>query len=142
MIPGITAWLAAVPAARTQAASTFSNVLRQLFGAFATAIFETILTSREKIHYAGLAMFTQWDTPGVSRMVTQAQQVALAHGGSLGAAKAAVVLQLAGQVQKAATVQAFDDCFYITAVACLLAILPTLLIKKGAAVERSEPIEA
>src|SRR5262249_40238962 len=113
-----------------------------LFGAFATAIFETILTSREKLHYAGLAMLTQWDSPGVSHLVAQAQQNALAYGASLGAAKAAVVLQLAGQVQKAAAIQAFDDCFFVTAMACLVAILPTLLIKRGASVEASGPVEA
>src|SRR4051812_45222082 len=97
MIPGSTAWLASVPTQQTQAASTFSNVMRNLFGAFATAIFQTILTSREKFHFAELAMFTQWGSPGVSKMLAQAQQAALAHGGSLAAAKASVVVQLYAQ---------------------------------------------
>ncbi len=141
MIPGMTAWLAAAPQAQTQAASTFSNVLRNLFGAFATAIFQTILTSRLKFHYAELAMFTRWDSLGVSQMLTQAQASALAHGGSLGAAKAGVVLQLYSQIQKAAAVQGFDDCFFVAAMACFFAILPTLLIKKAAASEHGEPVE-
>jgi EmrB/QacA subfamily drug resistance transporter len=141
MIPASTAWLASVPSAQTQAASTFSNVMRNLFGAFATAIFQTILTSREKFHFAGLAMFTQWGSLSVSQMLAQAQQAALAHGSSLAAAKASVTLTLFSQVQKAATVQAFDDCFYIAAVACFAAILPTLLIQKGAASGHAEPVE-
>jgi EmrB/QacA subfamily drug resistance transporter len=142
MIPASTAWLASVPGERTQAASTFSNVMRNLFGAFATAIFQTILTSREKFHFAGLAMFSQWSSPEVSRMLAQAQQAALAHGGSLAAAKASVVLQLYGRVQQAATVQGFDDCFFIAAMACFAAILPTLLISKGGSGARAEPVEA
>ena len=141
MIPASTAWLASVPSQQTQAASTFSNVMRNLFGAFATAIFQTILTSREKFHFAGLAMFTQWTSPGVSKMLAQAQQAALAHGSSLATAKASVVLQVYSQVQKASVVQAFDDCFFIAAVACFAAILPTLLISASKAGEHSEPVE-
>jgi DHA2 family multidrug resistance protein len=141
MIPGSTAWLAAAPQAQTQAASTFSNVLRNLFGAFATAIFQTILTSRVKFHYSELAMFTHWDSLGVSQMLSQAQASALAHGGSLATAKAGVVLQVYSQIQQAAAVQGFDDCFFVAAMACFLAILPTLLIKKSGASEHSEPVE-
>jgi hypothetical protein len=141
MIPGSTAWLAAAPASQTQAASTFSNVLRQLFGAFATAIFQTILTSREKLHYSELAMFTQWTSLSVSKMLAQAQQTALAHGTSVLAAQNGVILQLYSQVQKAAAVQGFDDCFFIAAMSCFLAVLPTLLIGKGHAGEHAEPVE-
>jgi MFS family permease len=89
----------------------------------------------------GLAMFTQWGSQGVSQMLAQAQSAALAHGSSLAAAKATVALQLYSQVQKAATVQAFDDCFFIAAVACFAAILPTLLIRKGGAGGHAEPVE-
>ena len=52
-----------------------------------------------------------------------------------------VVMQLYGQAQKAAAVQGFDDCFFVAAMACFFAILPTLLIQKAAASEHSEPIE-
>jgi hypothetical protein len=86
-------------------------------------------------------MFTQWTSEGVSGMLAQAQQTALAHGTSLVAAKSAVVLQLYSQVQKVAAVQGFDDCFFIAAMACFLAILPTLLISKGHAGEHAEPVE-
>ena len=51
MMPAMTAWLAAAPLSQTAAASALNNVLRQLFGAFGTAIFATILHERIVFHY-------------------------------------------------------------------------------------------
>jgi hypothetical protein len=51
------------------------------------------------------------------------------------------VVQVYSQIQKAAAVQGFDDCFFVAAIACFFAILPTLLIQKASTGEHSEPIE-
>lgn len=122
MMPAITAWLAAAPPRQTQAASALQNVLRQMYGAFATGLFATILQSRIAFHYASLAMFVTPDLPPVAKMLAQAQQFALAHNLDLAQAKAATVGQVAGMVHLAAAVRGFDDCFLVAAVVCLIGL--------------------
>ncbi|MCC6626106.1 MAG: DHA2 family efflux MFS transporter permease subunit, partial [Chloroflexi bacterium] len=46
MMPSMTAWLAAAPLNQTPAATALNNVLRQLFAAFGTAMYATILQQR------------------------------------------------------------------------------------------------
>lgn len=141
LMPAQTAVLSAVPPSQTQAASTFSNVLRQVDGSFSTALMTSLLSSRQDFHYATLAMFVRWESPGVAEMLQQAQQTAAAHGQSLAAARETVLSQLYAQVQQAATVKSFDDCFLVVAVACALAILPALLLKRTASGSAAGPIE-
>jgi EmrB/QacA subfamily drug resistance transporter len=149
MMPAMTAWMAAAPQAQMQAASALQNVLRQIYGAFGTAIFATILQSRIKFHSQTLSMFVTPDMPAVANLLGQAQQHALAHGIPLAQAKGLAVARLMGQVQQAAAVRGFDDCFLLAAVACVVGIGPAMFLKGAprAAVAtpapgRHEPIEA
>ena len=142
MMPAITAWLAAAPPSQTQAASALNNVLRQLYGAFATAAFASILQSRITFHQAMLSMAVSPDSPAVTKIVAQAQQAALARGADLAQAKTQLIAQLAGQVRMAAAVRSFDDCFLVAAVVCLLGLLPALFMRKPAAQAAHGPIEA
>ena len=64
----------------TSAASALNNVMRQMFSAFATAVFASILLARTGFHQANLAMFVAPDTPAVARLLAQGQQFALEHG--------------------------------------------------------------
>jgi hypothetical protein len=141
LAPAQTAVLGAVSRAGTQAASTFSNVLRQLCASFSTALMTSLLKSRQEYHLATLAMFVRWDNPGVAAMLRHAQQTAQAHGQSLTQASEAVVQQLTGQVQQAAAVKSYDDCFFVVAVACALAIVPTLAIRRRTGGASGEPVE-
>jgi EmrB/QacA subfamily drug resistance transporter len=129
MMPAITAWMAAAPPSQMPAASALSNVMRQLFGAFATAIFASVLNARIGYHTATLSMVVQPDLPGVARALGLGQQVALAHGLSLAEAKVLVVAQLAGHVRLAAAVRGFDDCFLVAAVVCLAGVVPALFVR-------------
>jgi EmrB/QacA subfamily drug resistance transporter len=131
-ITSITAWLGSVQAERTQQASTLANALRNVVGAYATAIINYVLQRRTEFHYAGLAMFVRLDAPPVAQALQQAQQAALAQGQSVEQAKATVIAQLANLVQAGAAIQAYDDCFYIVMVACVLAIIPALFVRRGA----------
>ena len=106
-------------------------MLRQVYGSFATAIIASVLIKRQDFHYSGLAMTARLDLPGITPLLHQAQQAALAHGQSLAQARETVVLQLARQAQLTAAVQSFDDCFRILMMACLLAILPALFLRRA-----------
>jgi EmrB/QacA subfamily drug resistance transporter len=130
MMPAITAWLASVPARETQAASALNNVLRQVFGAFSTAIFATILDDRITFHYASLATFVTPSSPGVIGVLARAPQLALEHGLSLAQAKALLIGRIAAEVDLAASVRAFDDCFLIAAITCVLGAIPSWFIRR------------
>jgi EmrB/QacA subfamily drug resistance transporter len=133
MMPSMTSWLAAAPVAQAPAATALNNVLRQLFGAFGTAMYATVLQNRTAFHYATLAMFVQPDAPAIVKLLAEGQQFALAHGLSQAQAKAMAMGQLAGQVRLAAAVRGFDDCFLIGAVACIVGLVPAYFLRKGAA---------
>jgi EmrB/QacA subfamily drug resistance transporter len=129
----MTAWLGSAPAERTTQAATLTNALRNVFGAYATAIIRFVLVRRTEFHYAGLAMFVRLDAPPVAQALQQAQQAALAQGQSLEQARATVIAQLANLAQVGALIQAYNDCFYILMLASVLAIVPALFVRKGAA---------
>ena len=131
MMPAMTAWLAAAPVSQTASASALNNVLRQLFGAFGTAMYATILQERVAYHQATLAMFVTPDMPAVARLLAEGQQFALAHGLTLAQARLMTIGQLAGQVRLAAAVRGFDDCFLIAAIACLLGLAPAFFLRKA-----------
>ena len=143
MMPAMTAWMAAAPQSQTQAASALQNVLRQVYGAFGTAIFATLLQSRIKWHAQTMSMFLTPDMPAVQKLFGQAQQYALAHSIPLLQAKTLAAAQLMGQLQIAASVRGFDDCFLVAAAACFAGIVPALFLKGAtrSAGGHSEPVE-
>ena len=55
MMPAMTAGLNAVPLPQMSRASAMTNVMRQVFGSFGTAIVVTILQSRQTFHTAILS---------------------------------------------------------------------------------------
>jgi EmrB/QacA subfamily drug resistance transporter len=148
MMPAMTAWMAAAPPQESQSASAIQNVLRQVYGAFGTAIFATLLQSRIKFHATTLSMFVTPDMPAVARLLGQTQQFALSHGLSDVQGHAIAISQLYGQVQRSAAVRSFDDCFLLAALACFIGIVPALFLKaaripaRGAASPgQHEPVE-
>jgi EmrB/QacA subfamily drug resistance transporter len=144
MMPAMTAWMAAAPRAQSQDASALTNVLRQVFGAASTALFASLLQSRIGHHQAYLSMFVTPDLPAVARLLGEAQRLVAAQGLPLERAPALVAAQLAGQVQLAAAVRGFDDCFVVAAAMCMLGIIPTLFMRGAARTPavRHEPVEA
>ena len=88
-ITSITAWLGSVPPSGRRQASTLADALRNVVGAYSTAIINFVLQRRTEFHYAGLAMFVRLDVPAVAQALHQAQHAALAQGQSLAQAQAA-----------------------------------------------------
>lgn len=129
MMPSMTAGLNAVPLPLMSRASSMSNVMRQVFGAFGTAIVVTIMQQRQVFH---AAMLSQTVTPTnlpLQQLMSSVQQWGVAQGVSAAQAQTMATMMAAKQVAMSAAVMGFDDVFRITAVVTLLAILPALFLK-------------
>ena len=112
-------------------ASALSNVMRQLFGAFSTGIFATILLQREKFHAAILSQdVTSMNITAVS-VLSATQATMLQRGMSEAAAQAAGISALMNQVNVSATVRSFDDCFLLATIIAVAGVLPALWLKRG-----------
>jgi DHA2 family multidrug resistance protein len=106
-----------------------TNVMRQVFGAFGTAIIVTILQQRQAFHSAMLSQLVTPENMPMQQLLASAQQWGLAHGMSAIQAQAMGTMMAARQVGIAASVMGFDDVFRVTAVITLLAILPALFMR-------------
>jgi EmrB/QacA subfamily drug resistance transporter len=131
MMPAMTAWQAAAPRDQSQAASALQNVIRQVYSAFATAMFATLLQSRIKFHTWSLTTATTPDTPAVAQLIGQMKQYALAHGLTAAQGQGMAVAQIYGQILRKASVMSFDDCFLVAAAACRLGIVPALFLRSA-----------
>jgi DHA2 family multidrug resistance protein len=101
-----------------------SNVMRQVFGAFGTAIIVTILQQRQAFHSAILSQgVTPFNFP-MQQLLDSAQQWALSHGMSVAQSQMMGTMLAARQVATTAAVMGFDDVFRVTAAITLLAIIP------------------
>src|SRR5579864_6474660 len=80
MMPSMTAGLNAVPLQQMSRASSMSNVMRQVMGAFGTAIIVTVLQVRQTFHTAMLAQTVTPDNLPLQQMMANAQQWAVSQG--------------------------------------------------------------
>jgi hypothetical protein len=139
MMPVMTVALNAYPTHLAAEGSSLTNVLRQLFGSFGTALFATLLSTRQSFHQA---MYSQVVTPdlfAVKTLTAGVQQYAMAHGLSIVQAKALASSLLVREVMTKAGVRAFDDCFLVAAAVCLVGILPVLFFKRVSVASRGGP---
>jgi MFS family permease len=129
MMPSFTAAMNAAPLHLMSRASSLSNVMRQVFGAFGTALFVSILQTRQKYHAAMLQQTVTPDNLPLQQVMAQAQQWIVGHGGSAAQAQMASLMAVMQQVQLTAAVMAFDDVFRVAALLTLLAIIPALFMR-------------
>jgi DHA2 family multidrug resistance protein len=129
MMPSFTAGLNAVPLPQMSRASAMSNVMRQVFGAFGTAIVVTILQVRQTYHTAMLAQTVTPENIPLQQVVGQVQQWAAMNGLSAAQAQMMAVMAAAREVATAAAVMGFDDVFRFTAAVTLLALIPAAFMR-------------
>src|SRR5918911_1533612 len=129
MMPSMTAGLNAIPLAQMSRGSSMSNVMRQVFGAFGTAIVVTILQQRQAFHTAMLSQLVTPDNIPLERLLSTAQAWALGHGMSAAQAQMMGLVMVGRQVATTAAVMSYDDVFRITAAVTLLAFLPAMFLK-------------
>jgi EmrB/QacA subfamily drug resistance transporter len=129
MMPSMTAGLNAVPLPLMSRASSMSNVMRQVFGAFGTAIIVTVLQVRQTFHTAMLAQTVTPDNLAVQQLMNTAQQWGVAQGMTAVQAQTMAMMMAGKQVALNAAVMGFDDVFRVTAVITLFAVIPALFMK-------------
>jgi EmrB/QacA subfamily drug resistance transporter len=139
MMPAMTAGLNAVPLQLMSRASSMSNVMRQVFGAFGTAIIVTVLQLRQTFHGAMLAQTVTPDNLPLQQLMSNAQQWALAQGLTAAQSHLMGTMLAARQVALTAAVMGFDDVFRLTAVITLLAIIPALFMRTPRSAARRGP---
>ena len=137
MMPAMTVAMNQLPPHLIARGSSLTNVLRQMFGAFGTAIFVTLLQTRQTYHQAILSQTVTPDLPGVRAVLGGIQMYLVQHGLPAVQAKAAGVMLLYQQVVMRASVMSFEDCFVIAAAVCLIGIVPALFLSSSGAVRRT-----
>jgi DHA2 family multidrug resistance protein len=113
--------------------------MRQVFGSFGTAIFVTLLSSRQTFHATVLAQTATPTNVTLQQSLGQIQQWVLQHGGSAAQAQAEGMLAVAQQLYQQAAVLAFDDVFKVAAIITLVAVIPALFIGKADRAGHHEP---
>jgi EmrB/QacA subfamily drug resistance transporter len=134
MMPAMTSGLNAVPLPQMSRATSLNNVMRQVFGAFGTAVVVTILQTRQAFHTAMLSQTVTPENIPLQQMVAQVTQWAASNGMNLVQAQSMGVLIAFRQVAQTAAVMGFDDVFRVTAVFTLLGLIPAAFMadKKSA----------
>jgi DHA2 family multidrug resistance protein len=140
MMPSMTAGLSAVPLPQMSRASSMTNVMRQVFGAFGTAIIVTILQLRQTYHTAMLSQTVTPENIPLQQLMSSAQQWAAGQGLTGVQSQALGVILAAKQVAMTAAVMGFDDVFRVTAVITLLAIPPALFMTAPKSTGRRGPV--
>jgi MFS family permease len=130
MMPVTAVSMDAIPRHLIPRATALSNVLRQLFGAFGSGMFATILIFREQLHQASLVQDVTPTNLAAIGILTATQTTMLEHGLSEAAARMAGLSTLMKQVSQTAQVQSFDDCFLIATMIALCGLLPALFLKR------------
>jgi DHA2 family multidrug resistance protein len=128
MMPSMTAGLNAIPLAKMSRGSSISNVLRQVFGAFGTAIVVTLLQQRQAFHTAVLSQLVTPENIPLQQVMSSAEAWAVGHGLSALQGQLMGLMMIGRQVALTAAVMSYDDVFRITAVVTLLAMIPALFL--------------
>jgi DHA2 family multidrug resistance protein len=139
MMPSMTAGLNAVPMHMMSRASAMSNVMRQVFGAFGTAIVVTILQLRQTFHTAMLSQTVTPENLPLQQLMSSAEQWGAAQGMTAVQSQAMGVMVAVRQVATSAAVMAFEDVFRVTAVVTLVAIVPALFMRTPKTTGRRGP---
>lgn len=124
----MTAGLNAIPLEKMSRGSAISNVTRQVFGAFGTAIVVTILKQCQAFHTAVLSQMVTPQNFPLQQVLSSTQTWAQGQGMSSAQAQMMGVMMVARQVGITAAVMSYDDVFRVTAAVTLLAVLPALFL--------------
>jgi hypothetical protein len=112
-------------------ATALSNVLRQLFSAFGTGMFATVLVYREQFHHANLVQDVTSTNVAAVQVLSSTQTAMLERGMTEASALVAGLNALMRQVDQVARVRSFDDCFLIATTIAICGLLPALCLKRG-----------
>ncbi|MGB9921035.1 MAG: DHA2 family efflux MFS transporter permease subunit [Moorellales bacterium] len=131
MGPVQTAALAVIPPELVGRASAITNIISRVSGSFGIAVLTSVLNRRQALHGVYLAQSLGSANPAVEHFLRQAETYigGTAAGSQMGRTLGLAYLQ--GLVAQTAFVRALEDIFVIMACLVLIAILPSLFLKKG-----------
>jgi EmrB/QacA subfamily drug resistance transporter len=129
MMPAQTAAMVEIPTQLVGRASAITNIIQRVSGSFGIALLTSVLTTRQVIHGQWLAWTVNPGNPAAMNALAHAGS--LMGGGAKGRGMALAFFQ--GMATKTGFVNAIDDVFIITAFITVIAIIPALFLKKGAA---------
>jgi EmrB/QacA subfamily drug resistance transporter len=120
--------LKCLPPEKTAVGSGLMNVSRQIGGAFGVALVGVILDRREVFHHSLFAQAQNLNSFATKNFLSHLQEIFQKLGSVESTAYQKALTMLDLMVKKKAMVASFDDCFLISGVAFLLALLPTALL--------------
>jgi EmrB/QacA subfamily drug resistance transporter len=141
-MPTMTVAMDAIPPIQIPRASALSNVLRQLFGAFGTGVFASLLLDRTTYHQAMLSQTVTATNVAAVNLLNNTQLALVGQGLTDAASQSAGLAMLWRQVTVAATVRSFDDCFYASMLISLAGVIPALWLKRGSRTRSAAPSHA
>ena len=130
MMPVTAVSMDAIPRHLIPRATALQNVLRQLFAAFGTGMFATMLAFRETFHTANLMQDVTPSNLAAIRILTSAQTMLMERGLTESAAYVNGLNTLMKQVTTMAKVMSYNDCFTIATIIAILGVIPALFLKR------------
>ncbi|MDF1633869.1 DHA2 family efflux MFS transporter permease subunit [Mycoplana sp. MJR14] len=127
MVPINNVALGTLPPARIRNASGLYNLTRNLGGAVGLAIINTVLTTRQDVHYMQLREHVDWGSPQAVEQINNMAANYTAHG--LDGATAAIK-QMVNLVERQAMIMAFSDVFMLLTVLFAGMLLCVTMIRK------------
>ncbi len=121
--------LKSLPPDKTATGSGLMNVSRQVGGAFGVAIVGVILNRREVFHNSFFAQAQNLESLATKQFLVRFQELFQKLGSLESAARQKALTILHLMVKKEAMVAAFDDCFLVSGVIFLIAMVPTILLR-------------
>ncbi|MEK3720715.1 DHA2 family efflux MFS transporter permease subunit [Paenibacillus sp. FSL H8-0034] len=122
MMPLTSAGMMSIPTSQVGNASPLSNVVRQVAGSMGIALFTSIMSSRQLVHYQHISESVPVDSLAASNAISAMTGAIYQWGVDTTTASGAAAMNLAGMIQKEALVRGIADTFYISAIPAFLCI--------------------
>jgi EmrB/QacA subfamily drug resistance transporter len=130
MLPLMTVAMDRIAPTRMSRATVLATVIRQIAGAFGAASAASLLLTRQQHHQATLVQTVTADSTAVASTLGSLTVRLLEQGVSAANAASMALGYLNDRTKVVAAVRAYDDCFLIYAVVCLLTLLPVVLVPR------------
>jgi DHA2 family multidrug resistance protein len=139
MVPLSAMASAGIEAENAGSASGLFNMTRNLGGAIAIALLQTVLSKREQFHSNVLMDNVSLFNEATRQRLDNLTQYFLSHGiADLATAKHQAVIAIGKAVRKQATIMGYSDAFILLGVALAVALGLALLLKKSGPVAAGE----
>jgi EmrB/QacA subfamily drug resistance transporter len=135
MMPLTSAGMNSIPTSQIGNASPLSNVCRQVAGSMGIALFTSIMSNRQIVHYQHISESVPVDSVAASSTISTMSGAIYQWAVDTATATGAATSYLAGIMQKEALVRAISDTFYISAIPAFICIPLVFFLKSKRKVE-------